>query len=241
LHKQAWGGSEPTLGTNTASVVAELESLGKQIQQLQNSLQNPGTDSAMNLSTDSELLGPIPSTNSQVAWTQIELTPDLVEDNTASNETPRMSAPTSVTEIEATMVDQTPRLREDLRAMNARPTDRGMSLALGDRYFAEDSARLYNDRAARHLDNVASVMASNPDLVLEIEAHIDNQGTEDFRDSLTNDRAIAVKSALVIRGIDATRINATGYSDSAPITGNQSPLGRLQNRRVELIFPNISK
>jgi len=125
--------------------------------------------------------------------------------------------------------------------MNAQPSDRGMSMALGDRYFEEDSARLWNNRAARHLDNVATLMADNPDLVLEIEAHLDNQGTQEFRDNLTKDRAIAIKSALVIRGIDATRINATGYSDSAPVTGNQSPLGRLQNRRVELIFPNISE
>jgi len=77
---QAWGGSEPTLTANTASVVAELESLGKQIQKLQQSLQNPGMDSELDLDmdltmqSDSERLGPIPTKNSQVAWTQVELT-----------------------------------------------------------------------------------------------------------------------------------------------------------------------
>lgn len=261
---QTWGGSEPALAANTASVVAELESLAKQIQMLQHNLQNPGmtTSSDHSMGSDSELLSPAPARNSLVAWTQVELTPDLMEgyvpakpaesaptlaaardlsNNYSMEDAPHMSAPTSVTEIEATTVNQTPRLREALRAMNAQPSDRGMSMALGDRYFEEDSARLWNNRAARHLDNVATLMADNPDLVLEIEAHLDNQGTQEFRDNLTKDRAIAIKSALVIRGIDATRINATGYSDSAPVTGNQSPLGRLQNRRVELIFPNISE
>ncbi len=132
------------------------------------------------------------------------------------------------------------RLRAELRAMNARPSSRGMALTLGERYFDSGSARLWNGRAARHLDNVAAVMVENPGLILEVEAHTDNTGTDVQKDNLSSDRAIAIRSALVLRGVDASRINSTGFADSSPIADNSTALGRLQNRRVEIIFPNIN-
>ena len=132
------------------------------------------------------------------------------------------------------------RLREELRAMNARPSDQGMSLTLGERYFENGSARLWSGRAARHLDNVAAVMSENLELRLDVEAHTDPSAGKEQGHNLTSDRAIAIKSALVLRGVDAARINTTGFGDTAPIADNDTPLGRLQNRRVELIFPNIT-
>lgn len=131
------------------------------------------------------------------------------------------------------------RLREELRAMNARPSESGMTLTLGERYFESGSARLWNGRAARHLDNIAAVMVENPGLAIDIEAHTDNQGSAEQNDNLSADRAIAIKSALVLRGVDGGRMNATGFGDSSPVTENDTPLGRLQNRRVEIIFPNV--
>jgi len=132
------------------------------------------------------------------------------------------------------------RLREELRAMNARPSSDGMSLTLGERYFEADSARLWKGRAGRHLDNVAAVLAENPTLAVEIEAHLDNRGTEDQRYNLTQDRATAIKSELVLRGVNPARINTTGMGSSVPVGNNNTQLGRLQNRRVEIIFPNVS-
>lgn len=140
---------------------------------------------------------------------------------------------------EAPAVEADSRLRGELRSMNARPTSRGMALTLGERYFEAGSARLWNGRAARHLDNIAAVMVENPGLVIDVEAHTDNQGTKEHRNNLTKDRAIAIKSALVLRGVNGRRINTTGFGDSAPKATNDTSLGRLQNRRVEVVFPNV--
>ena len=125
--------------------------------------------------------------------------------------------------------------------MNARPSSRGMSLILGERYFESGSARLWTGRAGRHLDNIAAVMVENPGLLLEIEAHTDSTGSAEQKDNLTSDRAVAIKSALVVRGVNAARISATGYGDSTPLTDNDTELGKLQNRRVEIIFPNVAQ
>ncbi len=132
-------------------------------------------------------------------------------------------------------------IHRNLRAMNAKPHSRGMSLMLGERYFDGGSDRLMRQRAARHLDNVAAVLKQNPGLELLIEGHTDNRDSEDASHDLSVNRAISIKSALVLRGVDAGQIATDGFGQSRPIADNDTTLGRLQNRRVELIFPVTPK
>lgn len=128
-------------------------------------------------------------------------------------------------------------IHHKLRAMNAKPNARGMSLMLGERYFDGGTDRLMHQRAARHLDNVAAVLKQNPGLGLTIEGHTDDELTASGGRDLSVNRAVAVKSALVVRGIDAARISTQGFGFSRPVADNTTALGRLQNRRVELVFP----
>ena len=130
-------------------------------------------------------------------------------------------------------------LHRELLSMNARSSSQGMALTLGDRYFEGRSARLWTKRAERHLDNVAGFLRNNPQLSLAIEAHTDDEASSEENLDLSIDRATAIKSQLVLKGIDESRIKATGYGETRPIAGNDNPLGRLQNRRVELIFPDV--
>jgi outer membrane protein OmpA-like peptidoglycan-associated protein len=140
---------------------------------------------------------------------------------------------------EARPLPSAKQLNRELLAMNARTSDRGMALTLGDRYFEGRSARLWTKRANRHLDNVAGFLQRYPSLNLDIEAHTDDEASSEENHDLSMDRATAIKSQLVLRGVEESRINANGFGESRPIAGNDNPLGRLQNRRVELIFPNI--
>lgn len=145
-----------------------------------------------------------------------------------------MAAP-ATTSIQALPSQQ--QIQHKLLAMNAKPNTSGMSLMLGERYFESGTATLMNQRAARHLDNVAAVLRQNPGLTLDIEGHTDNQAAPENSQDLSVNRAITIKSALVLRGIDANRIDTRGFGHTRPIADNDSPLGRLQNRRVELVFP----
>lgn len=144
--------------------------------------------------------------------------------------------PTQQTEV-SLEVPTAQQIHRKLRAMNAKPHNRGMSLLLGERYFDGGSDRLMRQRAARHLDNVAAVLKQNPGLELSIEGHTDNRDSEEASHDLTVNRAISIKSALVLRGVEAERISTSGFGQSQPIADNDTTLGRLQNRRVELIFP----
>jgi outer membrane protein OmpA-like peptidoglycan-associated protein len=84
------------------------------------------------------------------------------------------------------------------------------------------------------LNDVAKIMTENPGIELAIDGHTDNVGSDAFNQTLSDNRANAVKTYLVSKGVDASRITATGYGESKPIATNATAAGRQQNRRSEL-------
>jgi len=77
-------------------------------------------------------------------------------------------------------------------------------------------------------------MNENPTLKLKIEGHTDNAGNDDANMKLSEDRAEAVKTYLVSKGISADRITAEGFGETMPIADNGTAAGRTKNRRVEI-------
>ena len=77
----------------------------------------------------------------------------------------------------------------------------------------------------RHL---AKFLAANPDLTVQIAGHTDNVGSDQHNQQLSENRAKAVKDALVTLGIPATKIVAKGYGSTRPISNVDA-----ENRRVE--------
>ncbi len=85
------------------------------------------------------------------------------------------------------------------------------------------------------LDEVAGFMKQDPSLKLDIEGHTDNSGNAAYNQTLSEKRAKAVINYLSQKGgIDASRMTATGYGSTKPLTDNKSKNGRAQNRRVEM-------
>ncbi|MEN9795053.1 MAG: hypothetical protein RLZZ150_30, partial [Bacteroidota bacterium] len=82
------------------------------------------------------------------------------------------------------------------------------------------------------LDELADALERFERVVLEVQGHTDNIGGEEFNLRLSNARAEAVKSALVARGIDATRLRTKGYGFSMPVVPNDSPENQAKNRRT---------
>jgi len=86
------------------------------------------------------------------------------------------------------------------------------------------------------LDEVVSIMKKNPGMNLKIHGHTDNVGTDENNQRLSENRANAVKEYITGKGIDASRITASGFGESQPIADNKTAVGRQKNRRVELIL-----
>ena len=79
------------------------------------------------------------------------------------------------------------------------------------------------------------MLTKHADLKLTIEGHTDNVGNPAANRTLSEQRAAAVKTYLVSKGIDAARIETAGLGDTKPDAPNTTPEGRQQNRRVELV------
>ncbi len=84
------------------------------------------------------------------------------------------------------------------------------------------------------LDRLAELMNNKPQFRLLIEGHTDNVGREVANMSLSQNRALAVKSFLVAKGVKASRIDTKWYGETRPIADNKTAKGRAKNRRVEM-------
>jgi outer membrane protein OmpA-like peptidoglycan-associated protein len=100
--------------------------------------------------------------------------------------------------------------------------------------FDTDSDRI-KDESKPTLDQIASLLKAKPEWKMTIEGHTDAQGGAEYNQGLSERRANAVKLYLQAAGIEASRLRAAGYGFTQPVGPNDDPLGRAQNRRVELI------
>lgn len=82
------------------------------------------------------------------------------------------------------------------------------------------------------LDELSDALERYDRVVLEVQGHTDNVGTEEYNMTLSQARAEAVKSALVNRGVDATRLRTRGFGFMMPVVPNDSEENRAKNRRT---------
>ncbi|MCX8043452.1 MAG: OmpA family protein [Desulfobacterota bacterium] len=94
--------------------------------------------------------------------------------------------------------------------------------------------------AYQEIDRVAEVLKKYPQTRIRIEGHTDSTGSEDYNQRLSEQRAEAVKNALITRGIDPARLETIGLGESAPIADNNTEAGRQMNRRVRVVIIPIT-
>jgi OOP family OmpA-OmpF porin len=99
--------------------------------------------------------------------------------------------------------------------------------------FPTDSAEIRPESFAE-LDRVARQLRSMPNFAGAIEGHTDDTGPARHNQVLSQRRAEAVRTYLVSKGVDETRLLAEGFGESRPEATNGTPEGRAQNRRVIL-------
>ena len=98
------------------------------------------------------------------------------------------------------------------------------------------------DAAGRSLlVEVARVMAAHPTLTLEIGAHTDARGADEFNLRVSQARADAVRAMLVSLGIGSARLRAVGYGETRPLDTNATEAGRERNRRIELLRTDVPR
>lgn len=127
----------------------------------------------------------------------------------------------------------------ELAALQAKQTDRGMVVTLGDVLFDTAQSTL-KPGANLTLDRLASFMKNNPQARVRIEGHTDSVGSDAYNDALSERRADAVAAALIRRGVSPDSVSTIGRGKAYPVASNDTPEGRQQNRRVEIVFSDAS-
>ena len=93
---------------------------------------------------------------------------------------------------------------------------------------------IVNDATKPTVLRAAALLKSCATTRVEIAGHTDDLGSPASSLPLSERRAVAVKATLVRLGVPANRLLAHGYGEAFPITSNDTPAGRIANRRVEL-------
>jgi outer membrane protein OmpA-like peptidoglycan-associated protein len=149
-------------------------------------------------------------------------------------------AQAAATQAEQEKAAMREKLREQLNVvLETRETARGLIVNVSDVLFDTGSATL-KPGAREKLARVAGILASHPDLTIEIEGHTDSVGGDDYNQRLSERRAESVRAYLVQQKIPPAAVDAEGFGESRPVASNATAAGRQQNRRVELVVSGES-
>ncbi|MGE0078257.1 MAG: OmpA family protein [Bacteroidales bacterium] len=106
-------------------------------------------------------------------------------------------------------------------------------LVLRNIFFELDSYELKPESTVE-LDKLVVVLKQNPSIKIEVGGHTDNQGTDEYNQKLSEQRAKSVADYLLSKQIERDRVKWAGYGETKPISTNSTPEGRAQNRRTEV-------
>jgi len=128
------------------------------------------------------------------------------------------------------------RLLQQLNSILAtRDSARGLIANMSDVLFRSGSFELLPG-ARERLAKVSGIVLAYPSLHVAVEGHTDSVGSDQYNQDLSERRAQSVRDYFVQQGIPASAVEARGFGKTAPIASNDTPEGRQQNRRVELVL-----
>ena len=112
------------------------------------------------------------------------------------------------------------------------PIEIGQVVRLNNVFFDFDKYDLRPESFVE-LDRVVNLLKENPAIEIEMSAHTDSRGSDDYNFKLSDNRARSVREYIISKGIAAKRIVSQGYGETKPVATNETDDGRQLNRRVE--------
>ena len=123
----------------------------------------------------------------------------------------------------------------DTIVYNGETIQKGDTIIMENLYFDTDKSTI-RSASDRSLNELATLLETHPTMKITLVGHTDNVGKADYNMQLSKARVESVKSELMKRGIDGSRIGTVGKGMTQPIADNRTREGRAENRRVEIII-----
>lgn len=126
-------------------------------------------------------------------------------------------------------------LVDSLLALSAESTEQGIRLRLPQEEvaFRSGTAEL-PPKEMPSLEEIAALLIEHRELYALVEGHTDSAGTAAMNMALSQQRADAVRQAIIALGVAPERLSATGVGAARPVATNATRAGRRENRRVEV-------
>lgn len=131
--------------------------------------------------------------------------------------------------------EQITSLTRQLENLQLRQTESGVVVTLGDVLFASGQTSLVVG-ALSSLEEVVDLLQTEPEKKIRVEGHTDSSGEAEANIGLSQERADAVRQALIDLGVAESRITSAGMGEDFPIASNEDEAGRARNRRVDVIL-----
>ena len=129
-------------------------------------------------------------------------------------------------------LEQTPKYANVSKNIKLEKLKENTVFTLNNIFFEFDSYELTSE-STLELKRVIDLMNVNPNMLVEISAHTDEKGEDEYNKKLSQKRAESVVLYITQQGISSTRISAKGYGETMPLVANDSDEHRAMNRRVE--------
>ncbi len=118
-------------------------------------------------------------------------------------------------------------------------TERGLKIRISNIEFGFDSSKIIG-KGYKVLNRVGEILNKYNRYKILIEGHTDDIGDDNYNLRLSEQRAEAVKTYLVSRGVDFNRLRSRGMGETSPYSAGKDNESRRKNRRVEFILEKIS-
>lgn len=115
------------------------------------------------------------------------------------------------------------------------PIEIGAVVRLNNVFFDFDKWDLRPESYVE-LDRVVKLLNENPAIEIEMSAHTDSRGSDEYNVTLSHNRAKSVMDYILSKGIPTSRITSKGYGETKPVATNDTDDGRQLNRRVEFMI-----
>lgn len=112
------------------------------------------------------------------------------------------------------------------------PIEIGQVVRLNNVFFDFDKWDL-RPESYFELNRVVKLLTENPAIEIEMSAHTDSRGSDEYNFKLSDNRARSVMEYIISKGITPARIKSQGYGETKPVVPNDTDENRQLNRRVE--------
>ncbi len=113
-------------------------------------------------------------------------------------------------------------------------TENGIVTTLKDNILFDSGKAVLKPVAYDSVNQIADILKKYPEDMVIVIGHTDSIGSDAYNQTLSMQRAQAVRLAMIDRGVPASSIEAVGMGEAKPVATNDTAEGRARNRRVEL-------